>query len=605
MKKLFSLVMIFLLLASTFSTFIPQLDAHSGDMVYSSWVQIVQYPLWSEPVPPIIDGNFTPQEWKTRPTEAIIKTPTDQRNITREHKLKIYAINDRNFLYLCIIVNDVDRGEIALLFDVDHDGILTSGDYGIGWYYGPREIIYTFGEWMWRHPFRFVTLPGVEIKEVYFRDEDHRDLVFEGRFPFGSSKGGKIGLEIIFIENGIYMGGWPHEVLAVLEFHDFWYREISKEPKAWADIVLAEEVGAPILPTVKVRGRLIRAANLLSTGIPEEYYIRISEVLEDPTGKLRAGSIISTKPKSLQTNLLKLYSEVNFDDTVEVYGLLEVYGFGVIYLETYEHYIKVVEKFLREENMIFFDDFESDSLNTFPSKWKWFGVSDEQFKHQIVTDTVYHSPIASFQLWAQTSFVGTGAIAIKRFVTEADVLAFELYVMVEDYPPKGISARFGFGREEDIPFWVAGKYGMDYVLIDFASDKNIYVHGSGIRDLNLQLYTPRKWYKIKLILDKSASTFSIWIDEDPKVYNKSIKIRYGPDAFILASMWGQVRCYYDDVKVFTISKEKPKQPITLKKFSYSDGVPDDLFLLLEFLGIRDRALSGRFYVELEPIERIA
>jgi hypothetical protein len=45
--------------------------------------------------------------------------------------------------------------------------------------------------------------------------------------------------------------------------------------------------------------------------------------------------------------------------------------------------------------------------------------------------------------------------------------------------------------------------------------------------------------------------------------------------------------------------------ITLKKYSYFDEVFNALILLLEFLGIKDRALSGRFYVELEPIERVA
>jgi len=52
----------------------------------------------------------------------------------------------------------------------------------------------------------------------------------------------------------------------------------------------------------------------------------------------------------------------------------------------------------------------------------------------------------------------------------------------------------------------------------------------------------------------------------------------------------------------TITKSTP---ITLKKFSYDDKVPDYVALLLEFLGVKEKALSGRLYAELEPIERIA
>jgi len=53
-----------------------------------------------------------------------------------------------------------------------------------------------------------------------------------------------------------------------------------------------------------------------------------------------------------------------------------------------------------------------------------------------------------------------------------------------------------------------------------------------------------------------------------------------------------------------LKKVETKIPITLKNYTYKDEVPDALSFLLEYLGIKEDVISGRFYIELEPIDRI-
>jgi len=59
------------------------------------------------------------------------------------------------------------------------------------------------------------------------------------------------------------------------------------------------------------------------------------------------------------------------------------------------------------------------------------------------------------------------------------------------------------------------------------------------------------WYKVRVVLDRSANTFSVWVNDELKVSNvKTTKTNI--TGLELSSAWAGVTCYFDDVKVFTM-----------------------------------------------------
>ena len=138
-----------------------------------------------------------------------------------------------------------------------------------------------------------------------------------------------------------------------------------------------------------------------------------------------------------------------------------------------------------------------------------------------------------------------GALMRRDTLARLLVIGFEAYVMVEDYHSSHSSASIGFWNREKATW---GKY---YAIVEFASDRYIRA-SSPIEAKNLQPYAPRTWYKIRLVLDRSANTFSVWIDDKLKASDIKTIDTYEIDALELGSGWGSVQCYFDDVRVFAI-----------------------------------------------------
>jgi PKD repeat protein len=199
-----------------------------------------------------------------------------------------------------------------------------------------------------------------------------------------------------------------------------------------------------------------------------------------------------------------------------------------------------------QETDIFKDNFEAYATGTFPSAGGWILVwNGKGNQYQIVTDARYHSPTKSFQLWGT---YGWSAHAERRFSTNAKVIGFEAYVMVESYHSQEISATVGFWNREKATW---GKY---YATVEFTSDRYIRASSFTGEARNLQPYTPGTWYKIKLVLDRSTNTFSVWINDELKASNLKTAESYDINALQLASRWGGVQCYYDDVRVFVVQQ---------------------------------------------------
>ena len=182
----------------------------------------------------------------------------------------------------------------------------------------------------------------------------------------------------------------------------------------------------------------------------------------------------------------------------------KIFGLGIIILLLLTSIPQIGAQEEQKEQILFQDDFEAYDVGTFPSKGGWELVWDGAgVRYQVITNTKYHSPTKSLQLLGS---YGWSSVAQKRFSTDASIIGFEAYVMVEDYPATMSSASVGFWNRNKAEW---GKY---YAIVEFASDRYIRA-SSPIEVRNLQPYVPGKWYKIRLVLDRSTNTFSVWIND--------------------------------------------------------------------------------------------
>jgi len=218
------------------------------------------------------------------------------------------------------------------------------------------------------------------------------------------------------------------------------------------------------------------------------------------------------------------------------------------------------------ETTIFFDDFESYEVGTFPSTGGWALIWDGMgSQYQVITNATYHSPSKSFQLWGA---YGWSSVAERHFDSTARVIGFEAYMMAEGYPQSdvdGVGSVGFWNREKDT--W--GKY---YVTVEFRSNKYLvvgFINDAGVLDhKEIQPYVPGTWYKVKVILDRSTSTFSVWINDELKVSGIKTQGTYDINALEVSSAWGEVRCYFDDVRVFTV-EETPDFSVSASPSSQS------------------------------------
>lgn len=199
------------------------------------------------------------------------------------------------------------------------------------------------------------------------------------------------------------------------------------------------------------------------------------------------------------------------------------------------------------EDTIFFDNFESYDVGTFPSAGGWKLIYDGAgAEHQKVIDAVRTSGLKSFQLWGKYMW---SACVRRSFITDAAVIGYEINVRVEDYGTTGANAEFGFYSDATET---------DYIRVSFSSNGRIYVDSyvpawylnktrGPTYDLNT-IYQPDTWYNVKVIIDRTTDTFSIWINN----LLKGEKLRTNSSMVINSLMIGSshagVQVYYDDIK---------------------------------------------------------
>jgi|ECHhosMinimDraft_1075155.scaffolds.fasta_scaffold00686_3 hypothetical protein len=117
------------------------------------------------------------------------------------------------------------------------------------------------------------------------------------------------------------------------------------------------------------------------------------------------------------------------------------------------------------------------------------------------------------------------------------------------YNVKGVGS-VGFWNREKATW---GKY---YVTVAFRGNEYLaveFINDAGIEDIKeLQPYTPGTWYKVRVILDRSTNTFSVWINDELKALGIKTTDTYDINALEDSSAWAEVPCYFDEIKVFTV-----------------------------------------------------
>jgi hypothetical protein len=205
------------------------------------------------------------------------------------------------------------------------------------------------------------------------------------------------------------------------------------------------------------------------------------------------------------------------------------------------------------------DDFEGYNVGTFPTSGGWDLVYEGNgSEYQKVVDTVSMSPTKSFQLIGSPGWAADAALDISA---EAQIVGFEVYVMVDEFGVNdGANGRCGFYvRQESSGLWPWRTY------VQFLNNGSIATGASGSGSCILQPYELDQWYKVKLVFNRSANSYSVWIDDVLKAQGlRGPSDLYDPyyiEAFTLSSsMYNSVAVYFDDVAIFEEGGPPPPPP---------------------------------------------
>ncbi|MEM2129178.1 MAG: hypothetical protein QXZ70_01125 [Candidatus Bathyarchaeia archaeon] len=190
-----------------------------------------------------------------------------------------------------------------------------------------------------------------------------------------------------------------------------------------------------------------------------------------------------------------------------------------------------------QEAIIFQDDFETYQTGTFPSEGGWKLVyNGAGNQYQVITSDYAASGAKSLQM---VGLYGWSAVVAKDFSSTSNLIGFEAYLM--GTPGSWLSV--GFGNEAIQP------WGRMYGAVGVNTIDGYIVAGSQ----NLQPCTVNTWYKIRVVMDRNARTFDVWINDQLR----GTDIPEENDPWEIQSLrfdvgWHQVMNYYDKVKVYEV-----------------------------------------------------
>lgn len=230
-----------------------------------------------------------------------------------------------------------------------------------------------------------------------------------------------------------------------------------------------------------------------------------------------------------------------------------------------------------EAGDIFFDNFESYTVGTFPSSGGWTIIHNGAGNTQQYVDTAHAvSGIKSLRSMGSSCWCAS----LSKALTIPVKVRLEGKVFVDQLVYGGCSvviAQLGLWRTDD---------SMNAGLIIFGRDGNIYAQkqtGHPNPSSNLVLltsYTPGQWYDVRVDLDYSSKTFDVYIDDTlvgsaipilddltDKMPN-AVRVGAGHNANPVA--------WFDDVRVTEILPDCVEAPSDLVSWWSGDGTSLDI-----------------------------
>jgi hypothetical protein len=210
-----------------------------------------------------------------------------------------------------------------------------------------------------------------------------------------------------------------------------------------------------------------------------------------------------------------------------------------------------------DEQVMFEDDFESYEVGTFPTSGGWeMWYSGNGSEYQVIVNNVSSSPTKSLQLLGMQ---GWAAYAAKPIETDSPLIGFNASVRV-DKLGNGTRdiARLGFATIVP-PF-----HATSYAPILFKDNGTIQVMEEPV----LQSYVAGRWYKVTVIMDRNAETYSLWVDDVLLGENFPVMTNNGEmtteetswkiEAFGISQNYYTSTVYFDEVVVFSAFEADPK-----------------------------------------------
>ncbi|MEM3698073.1 MAG: G1 family glutamic endopeptidase [Candidatus Bathyarchaeia archaeon] len=206
-----------------------------------------------------------------------------------------------------------------------------------------------------------------------------------------------------------------------------------------------------------------------------------------------------------------------------------------------------------DEDVIFFDDFESYAVGTFPSAGGWTLVyNGKGNEYQKIVDDVSFSGSKSFQLWGVP---GWSACADKAFTPTKRYVGYEAYVMTAGYGPENMAIHF---MEYNTPALIASvNFGVDSKIYSrsYAPEWYTGIPPGPVYDLNMT-YVANRWYKVKVVVDRNTNTYDVWIDDTLRGHALSTQNSANIGGLRLGSGHSGVKVYFDNTKVFQVEITK-------------------------------------------------
>lgn len=197
------------------------------------------------------------------------------------------------------------------------------------------------------------------------------------------------------------------------------------------------------------------------------------------------------------------------------------------------------QSLFKQNNVItvFNDDFESYTVNTFPTSGGWYlrynGAGDS---YQVVVNSEFHSGSKSMQMKGAPSWT---AHMEKAVDLASDVIYWQGWVK-----PTGNDGGLGLIDYDTSPG--GGYYGVIY----FDHGKIWCQIGSTVADI--QEFSVNQWYKIKLKYDHTDKSVDVWINDILKVsslHAASIPSTYYKQFYMYSEHDGNL-FYFDDIEVW-------------------------------------------------------